>query len=75
MLSGGLERSAQVSDNADEFLRVTDAGIEFNMARRLEPRAEVDTYFGICWWIQLSRHLIFQDGLSMAIDYVKVWEA
>ena len=66
-----LERNLQVSENADEILRVTEAEIELNLARRLETREEVDAYFGGGWWRPLPRHLVFQDGVPRAIDDAK----
>ena len=41
-----LERNLQVSEHADDILRVTDASHEFNRVRWLETREYVDTYFG-----------------------------
>ena len=41
-----LDGDLRVSENADEILRVAESEVELNLARRLEPREEVDTYFG-----------------------------
>ena len=66
-----MERNLQVNEHADEILKVTEAEIELNLARRLETRDEVDAYFGGGWWRPLPRHLIFQDGSERAIDDAK----